>query len=242
MGWAANPTRKIESSFSLPIIQMGARVYLPSLGRFLQVDPIQGGTLNPYVYAHDPINMNDYSGQFAFAMPLVWAAPIAWGALLKGMAVVAAVAAGAYGAHKTGEAFRSKDQAKAKAKSVPIPYAPPSQRSCINCGIYKFVDSGATNSANKGKLYIGKTVNFDRRIAQHGARVTPGTVQKIDMSGQTLRAIRIREQIEINSGLIGLGGIPFDVKSGLLANRRNGVSQKNFNEIAQEELEFASSF
>ncbi len=43
---------------------MGARVYLPTLGRFLQVDPVEGGTLNPYVYAHDPVNMNDYSGMF----------------------------------------------------------------------------------------------------------------------------------------------------------------------------------
>jgi uncharacterized protein RhaS with RHS repeats len=45
---------------------MGHRVYLPTLGRFLQVDPIEGGTLNPYVYAHDPVNMDDYSGQGLF--------------------------------------------------------------------------------------------------------------------------------------------------------------------------------
>ena len=62
MGWAAHPNRKIESKFSIPIIQMGARVYLPTLGRFLQVDPVLGGTLNDYVYAHDPINMQDYVG------------------------------------------------------------------------------------------------------------------------------------------------------------------------------------
>jgi hypothetical protein len=34
MGWAASPVRKAESMFSIPIIQMGARVYLPTLGRF----------------------------------------------------------------------------------------------------------------------------------------------------------------------------------------------------------------
>jgi RHS repeat-associated protein len=65
MGWAASPTRKQESGFSVPIIQMGARVYISSLGRFLSVDPIEGGTLNPYVYAHDPVNMDDYSGLFS---------------------------------------------------------------------------------------------------------------------------------------------------------------------------------
>lgn len=70
MGWAADPTRKQES-FSLPIVQMGARVYLPSLGRFAQVDPIEGGTQNSYVYPSDPINASDYSGTFAFAIPIV---------------------------------------------------------------------------------------------------------------------------------------------------------------------------
>jgi hypothetical protein len=45
---------------------MGARVYIPSLGRFLQVDPVDGGTLNGYVYVADPINASDYNGQWGF--------------------------------------------------------------------------------------------------------------------------------------------------------------------------------
>lgn len=62
MGWAADPMRKSESIFTAGIIQMGARVYLPSAGRFLQVDPVAGGTPNAYVYAGDPINSTDYTG------------------------------------------------------------------------------------------------------------------------------------------------------------------------------------
>jgi hypothetical protein len=38
-------------------------VYIPSLGRFLSVDRIEGGTLNSYIYASDPINFFDLSGQ-----------------------------------------------------------------------------------------------------------------------------------------------------------------------------------
>lgn len=43
---------------------MGARIYLPSIGRFLIVDPVRGGTQNDFVYPVDPINGNDFSGKF----------------------------------------------------------------------------------------------------------------------------------------------------------------------------------
>ena len=48
-----------------PIINMGARPYNPTLGRFLRVDPVEGGTENDYTYPTDPVNMNDLDGRMA---------------------------------------------------------------------------------------------------------------------------------------------------------------------------------
>lgn len=43
---------------------MGARVYIPTLGRFLSVDPVEGGTPNNYVDALNPVNQFDLNGKW----------------------------------------------------------------------------------------------------------------------------------------------------------------------------------
>src|SRR5437899_3558203 len=44
---------------------MGVRLYLPSIGRFLQVDPVEGANANDYKYSNqDPINNSDLNGKW----------------------------------------------------------------------------------------------------------------------------------------------------------------------------------
>ena len=62
-GWLGQHQRPIEHAGTLATIEMGARQYVPSIGRFLQVDPVEGGSCNDYDYVcGDPVNNFDLDG------------------------------------------------------------------------------------------------------------------------------------------------------------------------------------
>jgi RHS repeat-associated protein len=64
LGWLGAKER-FEVGGRLGLMRMGVRLYDPALGRFLEVDPIEGGSANDYDYvAADPENNYDLSGAY----------------------------------------------------------------------------------------------------------------------------------------------------------------------------------
>lgn len=68
-GWEGSAQRSRNTLPALTL--MGVRQYNPVTGRFLSLDPIEGGNANNYTYPVDPVNSEDLSGEFAWAIPLI---------------------------------------------------------------------------------------------------------------------------------------------------------------------------
>ncbi|MEO3798887.1 DNRLRE domain-containing protein [Nonomuraea sp. B1E8] len=85
-GWIGNQQRSVDALAGL--VLMGARLYNPVTGRFLQVDPVLSGSANRYDYCSaDPINCYDVAGKAECGF---------WCELIKGG--IAAIVAGVFGA------------------------------------------------------------------------------------------------------------------------------------------------
>jgi RHS repeat-associated protein len=159
-----------ESKLVIAPIQMGARVYIPGLGRFLSVDPVQGGTPNPYVYPDDPVNDFDLDGTFSFkkamrymsyANPLIAYNGLACGAIsaIRGKGFARGYDAGV-SASWTAASVVLAGPAVSAAKSV------------ASRGLNLALSKGGVyiTITTKWKLYVGQTNNFVRRAAEHARK------------------------------------------------------------------------
>ncbi|MFI0470177.1 PA14 domain-containing protein [Saccharopolyspora sp. 5N102] len=70
--WLGQHQRPYEHAGALSLIQMGARPYSPLLGRFLSVDPVEGGSANDYDYVNaNPINATDLDGRCPWCLGIL---------------------------------------------------------------------------------------------------------------------------------------------------------------------------
>ncbi|MFF3158729.1 RHS repeat-associated core domain-containing protein [Streptomyces sp. NPDC057910] len=62
--WLGAKQRSAETPNGLTL--MGVRLYNPTTGRFLSLDPVYGGNANAYGYPADPVNQFDLTGQLSW--------------------------------------------------------------------------------------------------------------------------------------------------------------------------------
>tara|TARA_B100001245_G_scaffold236403_1_gene227208 strand:+ start:2964 stop:8984 length:6021 start_codon:yes stop_codon:yes gene_type:complete len=174
MGWAADPTRKQDGRYTTTLVQMGARVYIPSLGRFLQVDPVEGGTLNAYVYSHDPVNADDYSGQFLpIVVAIVHVAARVIPVAVRVINTVNKVAKAAKAAQAAQRAAQAAARAAKAARAAAAAARAAAQRAAQQA-IYRAAQAAKmatkaskTKPANTVKKSVSKKASQSKSIAQN---------------------------------------------------------------------------
>ena len=75
-GWHGAAQRSNEALAGT--VLMGARLYTPTLGRFLSPDPVYGGNENSYTHPNDPITLADLDGFASRSLSFLWMTTSPW--------------------------------------------------------------------------------------------------------------------------------------------------------------------
>ena len=198
-GWAGQYEKMTENTFTLVPISMGARIYLAGIGRFTQVDPVEGGAANNYVYALDPINMNDFSGMCI----LQCAASVSY---FQPARVVTTIQTAASVARVQG-ASAPRVQATAAAKPA-SPAASPARRPVVTGISISQSASKAGGAVLAGATWFGQGIKSG--VQENSSHIRAGVVGcGVGVTGTAAVAYAIAAgaggQFEISAGAVAFG-------------------------------------
>ncbi|MER7764620.1 polymorphic toxin-type HINT domain-containing protein [Streptomyces sp. NPDC097619] len=121
-GWLGGKQRSSETPAGFTL--MGVRLYNPATGRFLSVDPVQGGNANAYEYCTaDPVNCYDLDGKWGwkkmFRKAKRWAWRNKWDIALTAVGFVPGLGAAAWG-YRAYRGYRAIRAARAVGRSCRV--------------------------------------------------------------------------------------------------------------------------
>jgi hypothetical protein len=163
------------------------RLYVPGLGRFLQVDPVPGGGANAYDYARqDPLNTFDLDGRFGwkkfFKRVLRVAVAAATVASMFSCPVCTAIGYGlaAYSAYNGYRAYQRRDWGGVAWAAADV-FGVGLGRMASKAGrVTRFLEGRASTvrSVRKAAMYAGKAARWRSRYALYRTgSIAPSVIQ-----------------------------------------------------------------
>lgn len=215
-GWVGANQKLYEHLGDIATIEMGARQYLPALGRFLEVDPVAGGNANDYVYPSDPLTMFDLTG--------LWSWDDTLNVALIALTVVDFIpgldlgSAALQGAIIGARAISAAADAAKFARTARV----------IEEGIYYIPKTRDFDG------YVGQSSHISRRLAEQvrSGKITPAqartAVRTEVRGGKTAREVAEQRKINSLGGARSTGGTLLNKVNPIGPNRQHLMLRKYF--------------